>query len=196
MRERAQHTAPTRSRTPTSAHTEELALIIRTLQIYNTTIHTSVGAETQEGRLLRGLAGWPAACSPGCQPLPLPLPLPLTLTLPLPLPLLLPPPLTSPPFPTRLRHPTPLPDRPTTRPTVHPSTPLLSLPPTSPALFHLPTNPTSNASHQRSVICGLSNSLRGLLLPETLPLSLPPFLYVSLRPKTTFHSPLSFSLLP
>ena len=77
VRERAQHTAPTRSRTPTSAHTEELALIIRTLQIYNTTIHTSVGAETQEGRLLRGLAGWPAACSPGCQPLPLPLPLPL-----------------------------------------------------------------------------------------------------------------------
>lgn len=126
----------------------------------------------------------------------MPLPLPLPLTLPLPLPLLLPPPLTSPPFPTRLRHPTPLPDRPTTRPTVHPSTPLLSLPPTSPALFHLPTNPTSNASHQRSVICGLSNSLRGLLLPETLPLSLPPFLCVSLRPKTTFYSPLSFSLLP
>lgn len=54
-------------------------------------------------------------------PLPLPLPLTLTLPLPLPLPLLLPPPLTSPPFPTRLRHPTPLPDRPTTRPTVHPS---------------------------------------------------------------------------
>lgn len=35
------------------AHTEELALIICTLQIYNTTIHTSVGAETQEGRSLR-----------------------------------------------------------------------------------------------------------------------------------------------
>lgn len=52
-------------------HTEELALIICTLQIYNTTIHTSVGAETQEGRSLRGLAGWPAACSPGCQPLPI-----------------------------------------------------------------------------------------------------------------------------
>ena len=83
--------------------------------------------------------------------------------------------LLRPRFPTRLRHPTPVtrpPDHPTTRPTVHPSTPLLSLPPTSPALFHLPTNPTSNASHHRSVICGLSNSLRGLLLPETLPFSL------------------------
>ena len=83
--------------------------------------------------------------------------------------------LLRPRFPTRLRHPTPVtrpPDHPTARPTVHPSTPLLSLPPTSPALFHLPTNPTSNASHHRSVICGLSNSLRGLLLPETLPFSL------------------------
>jgi hypothetical protein len=35
-----------------SAHTEEHVLIICTLQIYNTTIHTSVGAETQEGRAL------------------------------------------------------------------------------------------------------------------------------------------------
>ena len=96
--------------------------------------------------------------------------------------------LLRPRFPTRLRHPTPVtrpPDHPTTRPTVHPSTPLLSLPPTSPALFHLPTNPTSNASHHRSVICGLSNSLRGLLLPETLlpslslSLSLGPFLALS-----------------
>lgn len=119
------------------------------------------------------------ACrAPRLQPAtpPLPLPMPLLLLL------LLPPPLTSPPFSTRLRHPAPSPGHPAARPPDQPSTPLLSLPPTSPALFHLPTNPTSNASHHRSVICGLSNSLRGLLLPETLPL---PLLF-----------PLSFSLPP
>lgn len=75
------HCTPTRDRgTPTSAHTEELALIICTLQIYNTTIHTSVGAETQEGRLLRGLAGWLAGCLFGRLPASLPLPLSISET--------------------------------------------------------------------------------------------------------------------
>lgn len=50
-----------RARRARQVHTEEHALIIYTLQIYNTTIHTSVGAETQEGRAL--------LCQPACQPM-------------------------------------------------------------------------------------------------------------------------------
>ena len=115
---------------------------------------------------------------------------------PPPLPMPLPPPLTSPPFPTRLRHPAPSPDHPSNRPPIHPSTPLLSLPPTSPALFYLPTNPTSNVPHHRSVICGLSNSLRGLLLPETLPLSFSPSPCTRLFSTLPLTSPIGLLSLP